>query len=515
MRIYRFLKIFYVIFAYGLDEFLPSGKRIGWLRALLRALLFWRPLARARAERLRLALERLGPIFVKFGQLLSVRPDLIPADIVAELSKLQDRVPPFSQDEVIASLNAAYGEPYTQIFRDFDLTPIASASIAQVHFAVIAAGKEAGREAAVKIVRPAIERAIRQDVSLLHVLAVLVEKLLADGRRLRPREVVREFEKTIIDELDMIREASNGSQLKRNFADGRLLYVPEIFWDYCRKKVLVMERIDAIPVNDIEQLKKHNIDIKRLSRDGVEIFFTQVFRDAFFHADMHPGNIFVLRDGRYSGVDFGIMGSLSGRDKQYLAQNFMAFFNRDYGRVARAHLEAGWVPKGTRVDEFEGAIRSVCEPIFGKPIKDISFGNLLLRLFDVSRRFKMEIQPQLVLLQKTLLQIEGLGRQLDPDLDIVPIAKPVLKKWMREQIGWRGLLKNIKEEAPLWATILPQLPRLARSYLDRQSPGALETYFTKLEGEHRKLKRWIYVLVALLGASVALQIGRWFLLETL
>ena len=514
MRIFRFLKIFYVIFAYGLDEFLPSGKRLGWLRATFRVLLFWRPLGRPRAERLRLALERLGPIFVKFGQLLSVRPDLIPTDIIAELAKLQDRVPPFPRHAVIAALDAAYGEPYTHIFRDFDLTAVASASIAQVHFALIAAGKDAGREAAVKIVRPNIESAIRQDVSLLQVLAVLVEKLLPDGPRLRPREVVREFEKTILDELDMIREASNGSQLKRNFADGRLLYVPEIFWDYCRSKVLVLERIDAIPVNDIEQLKQHNVDIKRLSRDGVEIFFTQVFRDAFFHADMHPGNIFVLRDGRYSGVDFGIMGSLSARDKQYLAQNFMAFFDCNYGRVARAHLEAGWVPKDTRVDEFEGAIRSVCEPIFGKPIKDISFGNLLLRLFDVSRRFKMEIQPQLVLLQKTLLQIEGLGRQLDPDLDIVPIAKPVLKRWMREQIGWRGLVKNIKEEAPLWATILPQLPRLARSYLDRQSPSVLETYLAKLEREHTKLKRWLYVLVALLGASVALQLGRWFLIGT-
>ena len=515
MRLIRFLKIFYVIFAYGLDEFLPSGKRVGWLRTFCRALLFWRPLGRPRAARLRLALERLGPTFVKFGQLLSVRPDLIPADIIAELTKLQDRVPPFAEHEVTAALNAAYGEPYTQIFRDFNLTPVASASIAQVHFAIIAGGKEAGREAAIKIVRPKIEFAIRDDVALLKLLAVLVEKLLPDGKRLRPHDVVREFETTILDELDMIREAANGSQLRRNFADGRLLYVPEMFWDYCRKKVLVMERIDAIPVNDVAQLQKHNIDIKRLSRDGVEIFFTQVFRDAFFHADMHPGNIFVLRDGRYSGIDFGIMGSLAERDKQYLAQNFMAFFDRDYGRVARAHVEAGWVPKNTRVDEFEGAIRSVCEPIFGKPIKDISFGNLLLRLFDVSRRFKMEIQPQLVLLQKTLLQIEGLGRQLDPDLDIIPIAKPVLKRWMRDQIGWRALVRNIKEEAPLWATILPQLPRLARSYLDRQAPSALETYFTKLEREHRALKRWIYILVALLGATVALQLGRWFLFGSL
>ncbi|MEO6022572.1 MAG: AarF/UbiB family protein, partial [Burkholderiales bacterium] len=343
MRILRFFKIVYVVFAYGLEEFLIP-RRLGWLRALLRGLLFFRPLSRSRAERLRLAFERLGAIFVKFGQLLSVRPDLIPADIVAELSKLQDSVPAFSAQQVIAALNSAYEQDYTTIFREFDLTPVASASIAQVHFAIIGSGKEIGREAAVKIVRPDIEQSIRKDVSLLQVLAAMVEKLFRDGPRLRPREVVADFERTILDELDMIREGANGSQLKRNFADGRLLYVPEIYWDYCRSKVLVMERIDAIPVNDLEALKHHNIDIKRLSRDGVEIFFTQVFRDAFFHADMHPGNIFVLRDGRYSGVDFGIMGTLSDRDKQYLAQNFMAFFDRNYARVARAHLEAGWVP---------------------------------------------------------------------------------------------------------------------------------------------------------------------------
>ncbi len=515
MRLLRSLKIFYVIFAYGLDEFIFAGRRFAWLRILFKVIFFWRPIVGSRGARLRLALERLGPIFVKFGQILSIRPDLIPEDIVLELSKLQDRVPPFSSDEVVTTLNQSFGEDYRQIFREFNLTPVASASIAQVHFAVIARGNDAGREAAVKIVRPGIEHAIAQDVSLLKLLAAFVQRFFLDGRRLRPREVVNEFETTIFDELDMIREAANGSQLKRNFSDGKLLYVPEIFWDYCRKKVLVMERINAIPVNDLEQLRKHNIDIKRLSRQGVEIFFTQVFRDAFFHADMHPGNIFVLKDGRYSGIDFGIMGTLSDRDRQYLAQNFMAFFDRNYGRVARAHVEAGWVPKDTRVDEFEGAIRSVCEPIFGKPIKDISFGNLLLRLFDVSRRFKMEIQPQLVLLQKTLLQIEGLGRQLDPDLDIVPIAKPVLKRWMREQIGLRGLIKNIKEEAPLWATILPQLPRLARNYLDRQSPSMIEKYFNQLEQEHTKLKRWIYVLAALLGATIALQLVRWFFLGSL
>lgn len=505
MRILRVIKILSVIFGFGLDEFILAHSRFRWVRVLLKPFLFWRGLKQPRAERLRLALEHLGPIFVKFGQLLSVRPDLIPADIVQELSKLQDRVPPFAEEQVIAALNHGYGEPYSNLFQDLNLTPVASASIAQVHFATIKSGKFAGRDAAIKIVRPGIEHVIAKDVSLLRVLAGVLERIMPDGRRLRPREVVHEFEKNIYDELDMIREAANASQLRRNFADGRLLYVPEVFWDFCRERLLVTERINAIPVNAVAELRANNVDIKRLSREGVEIFFTQVFRDAFFHADMHPGNIFVLKDGRYSGVDFGIMGTLSETDKRYLATNFMAFFNRDYHRVAQAHIDAGWVPKDTRVDEFESAIRSVCEPIFGRPLKEIYFGRVLLRLFEVSRRFKMEVQPQLVLLQKTLLQIEGLGRQLDPDLDLVPIAKPILKRWMSDQLGWRALVRHVREEAPQWGTLVPQLPRLAFGYLSSRANKTQDNQLADLLADQRRQLRrtlWLGIFLGVLAGAV-------------
>jgi ubiquinone biosynthesis protein len=510
MHLLRFAKILQVAFRYGLDEFIPALGGTSFFHRLLGPLLRRRAFTQARAVRLRLALEGLGPIFVKFGQLLSVRPDLLPPDIVEEMSKLQDQVPPFAPDQVVAALNDAYGQPYQNIFSEFDLQPVASASIAQVHFAVIGSGKEAGRQAAVKIVRPDIARVIAEDVGVLRAFAWLTERLLPDGKRLRPRAVVAEFEKTIIDELDMLREAANASQLRRNFAGGRLLYVPEVFWDYCQPRVLTMERIDAIPVNALADLKQHGVDIKRLSREGVEIFFTQVFRDAFFHADMHPGNIFVLRDGRYTGVDFGIMGTLSERDKQYLATNMMAFFNRDYKRVAQAHIEAGWVPRDTREDEFESAIRSVCEPVFGKPLKEIYFGRVLLRLFEVSRRFKMEVQPQLVLLQKTLLQIEGLGRQLDPDLDLVVIAKPILKRWVSEQIGLRGLARQLREEVPHWGTLLPQLPRLAHTYLSKSSGPDLTAELHALRAQLEKTRRWIKFLSYALGALVLLVVmGYW------
>jgi ubiquinone biosynthesis protein len=512
MRFARLIKIIYIVLRYGLDEFLGAHDRLRVFHRLFRVLLFWHRPQGTRALRLRLALEHLGPLFVKFGQLLSVRPDLIPYDIIEELSKLQDEVPPFPSAQVVAALDAAYGEPHQNVFSEINLKPVASASIAQVHFGVIAQGKDAGRQCAIKVVRPGIEQTIKEDIGLLEILAGFVERAFTDGKRLRPRAVVHEFEKTIHDELDMIREAANASQLKRNFADGRLLYVPEVFWDYCRPRVLVMERIDAIPVNAIEELKRHHVDIKRLSREGVEIFFTQVFRDAFFHADMHPGNIFVLRDGRYSGVDFGIMGTLADADKDYLATNFMAFFNRNYKRVAEAHIEAGWVPKDTRVDEFESAIRAVCEPIFGKPLKEIYFGRVLLRLFEVSRRFRMEVQPQLVLLQKTLLQIEGLGRQLDPDLDVVQIAKPILKRWMSEQIGWRSLVKNVREEAPRWSALLPQLPRLAHRALSEhpQRLDASERKLAALEQTNRQQTNWIRWIAVGFAALLALELYRSF-----
>jgi ubiquinone biosynthesis protein len=428
-----------------------------------------------------------------------VRPDLITEDVSEELAGLQDNVPPFPWETVAATLERAYGRPYDQVFASFDRVPVASASVAQVHFATL----PDGREVAVKILRPGIREVIGKDVGLLHVIAALVERAHPDGRRLRPREVVVEFEKTIGDELDLLREAASASQLRRNFADGRLLLVPEVYWDWCNRDVMVMQRIDGIPVNAVERLREARIDIRRLAHDGVEIFFTQVFRDGFFHADMHPGNIFVLRDGRYCGVDFGIMGTLSDADKDYLATNFMAFFRRDYHRVAVAHVDAGWVPRETRVDEFEGAIRAVCEPIFDRPLKEIYFGKLLMRLFEVSRRFRMEIQPQLVLLQKTLLQVEGLGRQLDPDLDLRRAAQPILERWMNEQVGWRGLLRQVREEAPLWARTLPQLPRLVHRALGEDSGRRFEAALARLERVQQRQAKALFAMVAVLALLVA------------
>ena len=497
MRALRFLRIVDTIGRQGLDEFLP--RRGMAARAFLRALYFWRDTSRPRGERLRVALESLGPVFVKFGQLLSVRRDLVATDVADELAKLQDSVPPFSWQEAAAVLDRAYGRPHAQVFASVDPVPIASASVAQVHFATLLDG----REVALKILRPGIREVIAKDVGLLYVLAGLLERTLAQGRLLRLREVVREFENTVADELDLVREAANASHLRRNFADARLLIVPEVYWDWCNRDVMAMQRIDGIPVNDVASLAAHGIDIPRLARDGVEIFFTQVFRDGFFHADMHPGNIFVAKDGRYCGVDFGIMGTLSESDKNYLADCFMAFFRRDYRRVARAYVEAGWVPAGTRVDEFEGAVRSVCEPVFDKPLKDISFGKVLLRLFEVAGRFGIEVQPQLVLLQKTLLQIEGLGRELDPGLDLRPIAQPILERFMGEQLGWRGLVRGLREEAPLWARTLPQLPRLAHRLLADDAPRRVETAIRDLERAQRRQTTVMWVIAALLAVLAA------------
>jgi len=496
MQIPRLIRIVHTVGRYRLDEFLPL-RGSGFARAAFAIAYFWAPRSRPRGERLRLALESLGPVFVKFGQLLSVRPDLIPADVAIELSKLQDTVPPVPWTLVEATLHRAYGRPHTQVFRSVDPVPVASASVAQVHFAVL----PDGREAALKVLRPGIGAVIAQDVALLYAIAGIVGRG-REGRRLRPTEVVAEFENTILDEQDLLREAANASQLRRNFADGRLLIVPEVYWDWCNRDVMAMQRIHGIPVNALDRIRAAGIDVPKLAREGVEIFFTQVFRDGFFHADMHPGNIFVNADGRYCGVDFGIMGTLSDEDKGYLATNFMAFFHRDYRRVALAHVEAGWVPPDTRVDEFEGAIRSVCEPIFDKPLKEIYFGRLLLRLFDVSRRFRMEIQPQLVLLQKTLLQVEGLGRQLDPDLDLRRTAQPILERWVNEQVGLRGLLKTLRDESPLWARTLPQLPRLAHRLLTERPAHRLEAAISRLEDAQRRQTRVLAVIAIALGALV-------------
>ncbi|PLK49498.1 ubiquinone biosynthesis regulatory protein kinase UbiB [Uliginosibacterium sp. TH139] len=502
MRLFRLAKIITVSLRFGLDQMIrehAANTRFGeWLHRLLPA----RQFAAPRGERLRLALESLGPIFVKFGQMLSTRRDLLPLDIADELALLQDRVPPFPSNQVLEVLAAEYGQPVSEVFKHFEPEPVASASVAQVHFAVL----PDGTEVAVKVLRPGIEPVIAHDVALLDTAAFLIEKLWADGRRLKPREVVQEFARHLEDELDMMREASNCSQLRRNFKDSSLLQVPEVYWDFCAQRALVMQRMVGTPVSRTDVLRAQGVDLKALSRAGVEIFFTQVFRDGYFHADMHPGNILVAANGQYVALDFGIMGTLTDRDKAYLAQNFLAFFQRDYKRVAQAHIDAGWVPAHTRVDEFETAIRAVCEPIFDRPLKDISFGKTLLRLFQTARRFEMEVQPQLVMLQKTLLNIEGLGRQLDPDLDLWQTAKPFLEKWMSEQIGWRAFIRHLKDEAPNWAATLPQLPRLLHRVLASDAEERAAARHAELMALQQRRNRWLITLSVMLAGLVLLDV---------
>lgn len=501
MRLFRLLKIASVASRFGLDEMVLQHESSGRLVRLAKAVQFWRDLSAPRAERLRLALEALGPIFVKFGQVLSTRRDLMPPDIADELAKLQDRVPPFASAQALAEVEKAYGRPAHEVFAEFDPVPVASASIAQVHFAKLR-DEDGGHEVAVKILRPNMLSVIEHDLALMDSFALLLEKLWADGKRLKPREVVAEFAKYLRDELDLMREAANASQLRRNFTGSELLVVPEVHWDFCTSTVMVMERMRGVPISQTERLLADGVDLKKLSAAGVEIFFTQVFRDGFFHADMHPGNIFVAPDGRYIALDFGIVGTLTDTDKNYLAQNFLAFFRRDYKRVAEAHIESGWAPKDTRVDEFEAAIRAVCEPIFDRPLKDISFGKVLLRLFQTSRRFNVEIQPQLVMLQKTLLNIEGLGRQLDPELDLWKTAKPFLERWMSEQVGWRGIVKTFKQEAPYYARTLPQLPRLVHQALAQPARSHLAPQIERLIASQRTQNRWLAVIALLLGALI-------------
>jgi len=495
--LFRLAKILWITLRFGLDEFaLASGSR---LARALNALLFFRTLSEPRGARLRLALEALGPIFVKFGQVLSTRRDLLPADLADELAKLQDRVPPFPGELAVAEVERALGKPIAKIFEKFELQPFASASVAQVHLAVL----PGGTEAAVKILRPGIMPVIAKDLALMDAGAGLVERFWADGKRMRPREVVAEFARHLSEELDLVREAAHASQLRHNFPDSPLLAVPEVYWDFCTTTVMTMQRMRGTPVSQVDELRRQGVDIPKLARTGVEIFFTQVFRDGFFHADMHPGNILVTPEGRYVALDFGIMGTLTEVDKQYLAQNFLGFFRRDYARVARAHLEAGWVPADTRMDEFEGAIRAVCEPFFDRPLKEISFGRALVRLFQTSRRFNVQIQPQLIMLQKTLLNIEGLGRQLDPELDLWTTAKPFLENWMREQIGLKGLLRALRNEAPRWATMLPQLPRLVHRALAEDRTERIEGMLGELLVLERRRNRMIAFAVALLALALA------------
>ena len=463
MSFFRFIKIIFVIVRYRLDEFFNS-KLIFLIQIFLSPLRLFQDKKLGRAIRLRLALEQLGPIFVKFGQMLSTRRDLIPIDIANELAKLQDQVPPFSFSEAKILLEKSYSKPINKIFKEFSENPIASASVAQVHFAELLNEKKV----AVKILRPNIQKKVDKDIQLLRIFSWLLEYIWSDGKRLKPQEVVEEFSKHTRSELNLLLEAAHCSHLGENFKDKKLLIVPEVYWDYCNEKVMVMERMAGTPISDIEKLRKIKVDIPKLAKNGVEIFFTQVFRDGFFHADMHPGNIQVANDGRYIAMDFGIMGSLNEQDKYYLARNFAAFFKRDYHSVALAHIESGWVPKETSIDEFENAIRSVCEPIFEKPLKEISFGKLLIRLFQTSRQFNMEIQPQLTMLQKTLLNVEGLGRDLDPNLDLWKTAQPYLENWLSEQYGPKSFLKSIKKEFPEWVNIAPKIPRLIHAYLKNE-----------------------------------------------
>lgn len=472
LQLLRLFHISRVLVRHGLDDLLMAThlfRPVHYLRWLMVWGLF-RNKSIGRGERIRRALEDLGPIFVKFGQILSTRRDLLPDDLAIELAKLQDRVPPFSGEQAVQLVEKAFNKPIDQIFATFDTTPLASASIAQVHPATL----KDGTEVVVKVLRPDIEPVIRRDISLLQEIAHRMEQFWRDGRRLRPTEVVEEFKKNLIDELDLMREAASASLIHRNFEGSEQLYIPKIHWDYCRKSVMVMERISGIPIGQIDELRRAGIDMKMLSERGVEIFFTQVFRHNFFHADMHPGNIFVSPKGQYIAVDFGIVGNLTPKDQRYLAENFLAFFQRDYQRVAELHVESGWVPPDTRVNEFESAIRTVCEPIFERPLHEISFGQLLLRLFQTARRFNMEVQPQLVLLQKTLLNIEGLGRQLYPNLDLWQTAKPFLETWMSEQMGRKALIRRIKHQLPQWGEALPEIPSLAYNLLKRANEGNLE-----------------------------------------
>ena len=468
---WRLLRIVHVLVGHGLDEFVFRLHLLRPYRFVLWLLPgFWFcDRSAERGQRLREALEELGPVFVKFGQALSTRPDLIPPDIAVQLTRLQDDVPPFPGVSAKAVVERSLGASLSEHFATFDLEPLASASVAQVHGASL----KDGTEVVVKVVRPGIEAVIDQDLGLLYQLARLADRHWPDARRLRPLEVVADYDKTIHDELDMMREGANASQLRSNFPDSEMIYVPRVYWDHSRREVLVMERIDGIPIRDIGAIKKAGVDLRKLAHNGVEIFFTQAFRDGFFHADMHPGNIFVSEAGQYRAVDFGIMGTLGETDKQYLAENLLAFFNRDYRAVAMAHLRAGWVPASTRVDEFEAAVRTVCEPIFARPISEISFGHLVLRLFQVARRFDMPVQPQLILLQKTLLNIEGLGRQLYPQLDLWETAKPYLEQWMREQIGPKAFIKTLRRELPAVLPLLPELPGLMHELLRRQRDGEL------------------------------------------
>ncbi len=514
--IFRMIAIQRVLVKYGLDDLI---KQTHLLRPL-RFLFYLAPRRRDRSaplgERIRLALEELGPIFVKFGQAISTRRDLLPPDIADELAKLQDAVPPFPVAEAIAIIDAAYGKPVDEVFERFDTEPLAAASIAQVHTARL----KGGPEVIVKVLRPGVQEQIEGDLAVLRVIAKLADRYWEHGKRLRPLEVVDEYESTIIDELDLMREAANAAQLKRNFQDSEMLYVPDVYWDYCRPEVLVQERIYGTPISDMKTLREAGADIQVLAENGVEIFFTQVFRHNFFHADMHPGNIFVLttdpKRPKYAAVDFGIVGTLSPEDQRYLAENFLAFFDRDYRRIAKLHVDSGWVPAGTRVDQFETAMRTVCEPIFNKPLAEISFAQLLMRLFRVAQRFNVEVQPQMILLHKTLFNIEGLGRQLYPQLDLWKTAHPVLKRWMDEQVGPRAILSDLRENLPQLRDAMRELPAIVNHLGEQAANGRMSFKLQSPElrqiqqqlTEQRRQRYWLAIAAtALASAAFAMMQG--------
>ena len=510
LQLTRLLKIIGAIARYRLDE-LVDLERLPFLARWFIRLLPWRLFIRnqdPRGVRLRKSLEALGPIFIKFGQLLSTRRDLLPEDVSDELALLQDRVPPFPGSEAVDIIERDLGRPVDELFARFDHEPMASASVAQVHSAKL----HSGEEVVIKVIRPDIEKVIRKDIALMYLFSRILVTLIREARRLRPMEVVRDYERTILDELDLLREAANASQLRRNFLTSSLLYVPQVYWDYCRSRVMVMDRIYGVPISDIKTLKARGTDMKKLAERGTEIFFTQVFRDRFFHADMHPGNIFVdienPSEPKYIGIDCGIIGALEPEDQYYLAANLLAFFKRDYRKVAQLHVDSGWVPSDTAVGELEAAIRTVCEPIFEKPLKDISFGHLLVRLFQVARRFNMEVQPQLVLLEKTLLNVEGLGRQLYPDLDLWATAQPFLEKWMKDQVGPLGIAKSIKKNAADWMLSVPNMAQNALGSLRQLSEHQQNMMDMYKQAERRKTwLKWLGAGLALAGGALLFEPG--------
>ncbi|MBT5862519.1 MAG: ubiquinone biosynthesis regulatory protein kinase UbiB [Gammaproteobacteria bacterium] len=502
--IFRMIAIQRVLIKYGLDDVIKQTHLLRPLRFLFYLMPRRLNTSTPIGERLRLALEELGPIFVKFGQAISTRRDLLPPDIADELAKLQDAVPPFPVEQAVAIVESAYGESVDSVFARFDKKPLAAASIAQVHTAKL----KTGHEVIVKVLRPGVQDQIEGDIAVLRVIAGLADRYWEHGKRLRPLEIVDEYEHTILDELDLMREAANAAQLKRNFQGSDMLYVPDVYWDYCRPEVLVQERIYGTPISDMDALLEAGTDIQVLAENGVEIFFTQVFRHNFFHADMHPGNIFVItsdpKKPKYAAVDFGIVGTLSPEDQRYLAENFLAFFDRDYHRIAKLHLDSGWVPAETRVDQLETAIRTVCEPIFNKPLAEISFAQLLMRLFRVAQRFDVEIQPQMILLHKTLFNIEGLGRQLYPQLDLWKTAQPVLKRWMDEQVGGKAFLKDIRQNLPQMRDALKELPTILRYLGEQAAEGHVNlnlksselTEIKNLLAEQQRQRRWLTAAAA-------------------